>query len=882
MRCLPRRSPPPMLRKLSIWKRLKTLVLILLGLGLSLFPYGLPLMGWQRPAPRLAWPMGSVIAVEAASSPAEQALELFWQGYQHFQANQPTAAIAPWQEALSLYQQAQDPRGERSVLSALGAAYLNLENYSGAIAHLERFLASVEGESDGTAPSQSEQLAQAQVLSNLGIAYGATGRYARAVMVQEEALALMQSLGSGYQGVTAQVWGNLGNAYATVGDYEAAIQAHQQSREILQQDGNPLGEAEALSNLGLLHANQGDYVTAIAQYQQSLLLLESLDDGPQVTQVQTHLLLNLASAHHAQQELDRAEVYYRQSLALAQRVGDRSIEGMSYGGLGMVQEDRGNLENAVTLQREGLAVVRTLGNPRLEATVLNNLGHTLFQQGEYQDAEVLLRAAIAHLESLRPGLADLDNVALFDSQVFSYSLLQQILVAQDQIAAALEVSEQGRARAFADLLARRADPGVQTQKPLEVLTAEQIQAIARRQNATLVEYAIVADDAFKFQGRQRGREAALFIWVVQPSGTIHFRQVDLQPLWAENEWAENEWAENVEENAQNISLASLVATSRRTLGVRGDGTVSTEATSFNWRKLQELHTYLIEPIADLLPTDPADPVILIPQDALFLVPFPALQAADGTFLLDSHTLLTAPSIQVIALAQNQQRRETLDIQEMLSSVLLVGNPRMPAVSYDPGEPPEPLSPLPGSEQEVRDIAHLLDLPFLLGEAATEVTVREKMPQARVIHLATHGLLNYGQTRQGRGRDMPGAIALTPQPVPTPPPDADGLLTTAEILTLRLDADLVVLSACNTGRGDVTGDGVIGLSRAFLSAGAASIIVSLWAVSDTSTAFVMTHFYENLQRGQGKAQALRQAMLDAKEAYGHPFDWAAFTIIGQAR
>jgi CHAT domain-containing protein len=97
----------------------------------------------------------------------------------------------------------------------------------------------------------------------------------------------------------------------------------------------------------------------------------------------------------------------------------------------------------------------------------------------------------------------------------------------------------------------------------------------------------------------------------------------------------------------------------------------------------------------------------------------------------------------------------------------------------------------------------------------------------------------------------------------------------------LKAELVVLSACNTGQGRLTGDGVIGLSRSFISRGVPSVIASLWSVPDAPTASFMVEFYQNLQRGDNKAQALRQAMLTIKEKHPNPIDWAAFTLIGEA-
>ena len=110
---------------------------------------------------------------------------------------------------------------------------------------------------------------------------------------------------------------------------------------------------------------------------------------------------------------------------------------------------------------------------------------------------------------------------------------------------------------------------------------------------------------------------------------------------------------------------------------------------------------------------------------------------------------------------------------------------------------------------------------------------------------------------------------------------DGLLTADEILDMKLNAELVVLSACDTGRGRITGDGVIGLSRSLITAGVPSIVVSLWKVPDDSTAFLMTEFYKNLQKFPDKSQALRQAMLTTKQNYPDPLNWAAFTLIGEA-
>lgn len=197
--------------------------------------------------------------------------------------------------------------------------------------------------------------------------------------------------------------------------------------------------------------------------------------------------------------------------------------------------------------------------------------------------------------------------------------------------------------------------------------------------------------------------------------------------------------------------------------------------------------------------------------------------------------------------------------------LVIGNPVMPAL------PDLSLSSLPGAEAEATAIADLLDTSPLLGAIATESAVRQEISEASVIHLATHGLLDYGDPTA----EVPGAVALAPDDT------HDGLLTATELAALPLQAELLVLSACDTGRGSITSDGVVGLSRAAIAAGVPRVVVSLWSVPDQPTKELMVVFYEQLAQGRGTAQALRQAMLSTLASHPNPRNWAAFTLIGDA-
>ncbi|NEQ70518.1 MAG: CHAT domain-containing protein, partial [Symploca sp. SIO2D2] len=476
---------------------------------------------------------------------------------------------------------------------------------------------------------------------------------------------------------------------------------------------------------------------------------------------------------------------------------------------------------------QALAIRREINDRQGEEATLHNLVFTYYKLGQYADAERYGFATLEVLESLRTRLADADKITILDAQADAYQILQLTLVAQQKYNTALEISERGRTRAFVELLAQRLSPETAQQVTVKPPTLEQIQQIASQQNATLVEYSMIGD---KF----------LYIWVIPPQGKIAFRSVEL---------------DSVEQ-----SLSDLVQTSRTSMGVRGRASVGVvqKPGTQQKQKLQQLHELLIAPIAQLLPTNPEERIIFIPYQDLFLVPFPALQDNNNQYLVEQHTILTAPAIQILQLTHQQQL--TAD-----TAALVVGNPTMPSI----GTPPVQLSSLPGAQREAIAIAKLLDTTALTGNQATKTIVIQKMANSRIIHLATHGLLD------DFGFGIPGAVALAPTD------NDNGLLSAGEILDLRLDTQLVVLSACDTGRGEISSDGVIGLSRSLILAGAPSVIVSLWLVPDAPTASLMIEFYRQLDQNQDKAQALRQAMLTTKQQHPNPRDWAAFTLIGES-
>jgi hypothetical protein len=394
-------------------------------------------------------------------------------------------------------------------------------------------------------------------------------------------------------------------------------------------------------------------------------------------------------------------------------------------------------------------------------------------------------------------------------------LLQEIFVAQQQIAEGLEIAERCRGRALAQRLtfqswARGELP--ESQPP----TFAQIHAIAAAQQATLVAYTVLVEP-LRLPKWIPSRESGLLIWVVSPSGQVTQRRVDLRP--------------GPDGGAE--SLAEVVALTRQALGVRGRGspavrptgrgvlvsdgvTVSAPASrAVRHPRLQQLYTLLIEPIADVLPADPEARIIVVPQDSLFLVPFAALQDPAGTYVVETHTISVAPSIHTLALT-HRQGQERKAVPSRMKAALIIGNPSMPTYAASPDDAPQPLPNLPGAEEEAHAVAALLQAKALTGRDATKAAVLARVPQATRIHLATHGLLDHRDAApwEGLGREAtlksvtdaagsittPGALALAPG-------NGDsGLLTAAEIARLKTHAALVVLSACDTGRGPSSATG----------------------------------------------------------------------------
>lgn len=286
---------------------------------------------------------------------------------------------------------------------------------------------------------------------------------------------------------------------------------------------------------------------------------------------------------------------------------------------------------------------------------------------------------------------------------------------------------------------------------------------------------------------------------------------------------------------------------------------------------EELFTMLIGKLAGQLHLN--SKLIVIPDGLLNYVPYESL-VHNGRYLIEDHQISYLPSASLIELLRQPPPKSASARDEQLD-LLAFGDPVFADRQAWDGDMPN-LSRLPRTRDEVEYIASLIPKErerLYLGKESTERAFKhERLSKYRWIHLATHSLID--ERNPGHS-----AVALALDASN----DEDGFLRATEIADLDLDCDLVVLSACETGRGQLSsGEGIIGLSRSFFIAGARSVVVSQWAVSDISTAQLMKDFYQQLVNGAAKPAALREAklrMLHGGSETRHPYYWAPFVIIG---
>jgi CHAT domain-containing protein len=718
-------------------------------------------------------------------------------------------------------------------------------------------------------------------LHNLAGLYQAQGQYARAEPLHERALRIWEStLGENHPDVATSLH-NLAFIYQVQEQYARAEPLYQQALKIRE---TALGEnhsdvATSLHNLATLYQAQGQYARAEPLYARALKILETaLGENHRSVATALH---NLALFRLAQQHLDAALPLFQRALASSEQHLRQEVFGLSekrlerFLRLFRTQDERlyvvarAHPDNARVLQ---LALSAALLRKGRSVQEVANTSHIIYRSLDEADRETFER-----LRGLRTQLATLSLAGLGNLSPTDY---QQRL---KDLAEEGDTLEAGLARRSEPLRKFRLLP------PPDELLSHVKAALSNK--GVLVEFIAYQDRSLIPRPGlpSSAEDGPLRYLALLLLADGRMRAVDLGL-------------------AQPIDQAALHL--HHALAARSSSYLPAA---------QALYRLIFRPLIPHLGKEQR--LFLAPDGQLSLVPFAALHdgrrflvdAFDITYLTSGKDLLphsesTPSSGSVVVLADPDfsssaaapapEAQSTATLTERSASI-----ERFFSALRSEG-PDIPWAPLPGTRQEAQAIQRLFpQAQLLLGADATKQALL-KLSTPGLLHLATHGffLEDTAPSSDTRAVGYVGAIAAGPEALPADPllrsglvlagahPSAkppgarrpeDALVTALELAGLNLwGTQLVVLSACDTGRGDVKlGEGVYGLRRAFLVAGAETVVTSLWKVNDDVTQQLMEAFYRHLLAGRGRTSALREAMREMRRKQPHPYFWAAFTTLG---
>ncbi|HET9315734.1 MAG TPA: CHAT domain-containing protein [Vicinamibacteria bacterium] len=696
-------------------------------------------------------------------------------------------------------------------------------------------------------------------LFNLGELLTRRRDYEQADTYLTRALELSEKYSPG-GGVSGRILYVLGQARLGRGDAAGAEAVLRRSLEILERQ-VPDQLPAARERLGDVLAERGELDEAEALYRQNLEQAERSDQGPLV----------LADRHHAlgalswrRGDVEAAERQFRAALELRRQVVPDSMWlAESSHALGLVARQRGRRDDALTLFREAVAALEVQGR-RLGGSEEARARFRARYQECYRDLEELLLDLGREREAF-------DVVERGRARGMAVLLASRDLdLSEGAVELERERRDADRAhdRAFQALNARGLEPAERERRAQDLARARQAQEDVRaRLRASDPRQTGLRDpEPLDLAGVRRVLEphTALLAYSLGPaSGRVYV--VGPEP----DAFAVFRLAAGSEEvRAEVRRFREAIESSRSRLG--------RAALTARAQRLGEL---LLGPAARAV--DRAERVVVMPDGALYLVPWAALQrTSDGRPLVDTKPLHVVSSVSLLATLKRPSAPSGGAVH-----VVGFGDPAYSRRAAPPEEPADTLTraqssglslhPLPATRREVESLRMLrAEAQLYLGRDATEERAKALGPDARFVHFACHGFLDERLPLES------GLALATPEGAGG---RENGFLQAWEVFErVRLDADLVTLSACRSGLGqELAGEGLLGLAWAFQYAGARSVLASLWEVSDDSTADLMGRFYRHLVAGRSKAEALRraQAELRRRPATSAPYFWAAFTLVG---
>jgi CHAT domain-containing protein/tetratricopeptide (TPR) repeat protein len=788
-------------------------------------------------------------------------------------------ALKLYDRACELYRQLE---GDREASLSLARAE---QNRGVVLRHLGRFEESLQASQTAfdLLSNSGQRIEAARAQQNLAVTYFVLGRYNEALELLDKVREIFRSDGRQRDAILVDLF--ISDCLLQLRRFDDVLIKSQQARVRFAEIETSFEVAQSILNEAIAYAGLARYRESFDALREARALFAK--EGYSVWVASTDLETAVVMLHQG-----RTKEALETSLACAQvfEEHDSPVEkAQAQLVAARAAVESGQYERAHSLVTAALTVAQSQNIPTLLYQASYLLGALALVQGDLKLARVEYDRAAAEMERLRGRLMIEFRADFLEDKQVVYEDLVQLSLELDEPGEGLVYAERAKSRALLELLAFRLNLGVelraQEDQPLieeltrlrakrdrlyrswdsgevtnergetTVLTAGQ--QLARRDvlalekritelwHKLLIRNADYARDAALWQVRAEpiqphlDRKTALVEYFIAKGQLIAF-------IVTHNGVQARRLPVKMPEIQRLLQLfwLNLRAVPKSSPERMGHLTVNAQGI------LQRLYQHLFAPLGDLL--NPYQRLIIVPHGALHYLPFHALRDGDA-YLLSQFEVSYLPSASLMSYERARQQEG--------QGLIAVGH------SQD--------GRLPYTVQEARAVAARWPGEVFVEDEATLALVRDAAAECQILHLATHAEFR---------ADNPlfSGMAL-----------ADGWLTTLEIFNLRLRASLVTLSACQTGRNVVGGgDELLGLMRAFLSAGAGSLVLSLWAVEDRSTAQIMESFYAKLSEGCSKAAALRRVLLefdhghyaeDTKmaEVYRHPYFWAPFYLVGAA-
>ena len=805
--------------------------------------------------------------------------------------NQRTAesqrrAIEKYREALSIWRTLGDRRMEAYSLNEMGLIYSDIGEYQKAL--------------DSYAQARmlykliDDRRGQAGILTEFGWVYGTLGEYKKAIDLTEQALEVSRALGDRHN--DPLLLNNIGADYAYLGDYQKALDLHLQVLAIHRARNDRGGQAITLNNIANCYERMGDRQKALDYYGQALVLMPAVGNVYYTAITLNHIGALYSDLGERQKALD----YYGQALALRRTIGDLNGEAATLYHIARLERDRGNLIEARDRIEAALAAVESLRSNIAIQGLRASFFASVRQYHEF-NIDLLMR-----LRKQSPS-EGFDAMALQASEKSrARSLLELLTEARAEIRQGVDPALLERERALRQMISdkaeslggKRAEEQAMAAKEVDALMTdyEQIEAQIRQ---TSPRYAALTEPApltlKEIQSDTLDEETLLleyalgeeksFLWAVTPASIRSFelpKRAEIEPvarriyeiLIARNQYFPNETPER-----RRRRLEQAEAEYPKTSATLSQMLLGSVASELGNKRL-----------------------LIVSGGILQYVPFAALPspaAPDSRPLVVDNEIVSLPSVSVLGVLRREsagRKPAGKTLAVLADPVFSKDDPRVPSSSKSRAAVEETsptgdekrsagesgladLVRLRFSRLEADEIARLaadkMKLEALDFAANRELATSAGIGQYRIVHFATHGLINNLRP------ELSGVVLSLVDEHGRP---QNGFLRLYDIYNLKLGADLVVLSACQTALGkEVRGEGLIGLTRGFMYAGAPRVVASLWRIDDRASAELMKRFYQGmLGQGLRPAAALRAAQISMWKGkrWQAPHYWAAFTIQGE--